>query len=47
MISRILFVVFALFLLIKLTYYAQSTITEAENFACMGDDISWKQRSVK
>jgi len=43
MISRVLFAVFALFLLVKPVYAAQSTITEAEGNACMGDDKSRKQ----
>lgn len=43
MIPRIFFVVFALFLLVKPLYAAQSTITEAEGSACMGDDKSKKQ----
>jgi len=43
MMSRVLFVVFALFLFVKPVYSAQSTITEAEGSACMGDDKSRKQ----
>jgi uncharacterized protein DUF4384 len=41
--SRILLVVFALFLLAKPLFAAQSTITEVEGNACMGDDKSRKQ----
>ena len=40
---RLLFAVFMLFALIKPAYSAQSTITEAEGTACMGDDRSRKQ----
>lgn len=41
--SRVLLVVFTLFLLTKPLYAAQSTITESEGSACMGDDRSKKQ----
>ncbi len=43
MMSRVLSVVFVLFLFIKPLYAVQSTITEAEGSACMGDDKSRKQ----
>lgn len=41
--ARLLFAVFMLFTLMKPAYSAQSTITEAEGTACMGDDRSRKQ----
>lgn len=41
--SRILLAVLMLIVLIKPAYAAQSTITESEGTACMGDDKSRKQ----
>ena len=43
MISPVLFVVLALFLFVKPVYSAQSTVSEVEGHACMGDDKSSKQ----
>ena len=43
MIIRLLVTAFMLLLIIKPAYAAQSTITEAEGYSCMGDDKSRKQ----
>jgi len=43
MIGRLLSVIFIVMILVRPSYSAQSTITEAEGSACMGDDKSRKQ----
>lgn len=43
MLSRLMLIIFIVFLLFKPVQAAQSTITDAEGVACMGDDKSRKQ----